>query len=221
MELALFSVYKGCVGGVWVCTSCKFSQRGLKKLISCYFLWKSLSFVKFLARICDKKFNENSRQCILSLNVKSTTFSWKVWLNFFEIGEILIKNSEKWWLKSTEFTLFSRKFKPRYPLLKNENQKIFLILYSTLEKLSNDTSLNSLRWIYRSAKINWTKKNPVQYIVPPPLKRGRNNCYSSDKLRAEKWSLNLYRNLFFKNIKMIFEIQFILIIIFQAYLYTF
>ena len=48
-------------------------------------------------------------------------------------------------------------------------KKIFLIPYSTLDKLSNDTSVNSLRWLYRSDKIVWTKKNPFEYIVPPPL----------------------------------------------------
>ena len=37
------------------------------------------------------------------------------------IGEILVKNSEKMGMKSTEFTLFSRKFKPRYLPVKNEN----------------------------------------------------------------------------------------------------
>ena len=85
---------------------------------------KKSEFLKYLAGICDKKkFNENSRQYILSLNVKSTTFSWKIVLNFIKIGEILIKNSEKRWMKSTEFTLFSRKFKPRYLPVKNENQK--------------------------------------------------------------------------------------------------
>ena len=58
-------------------------------------------------------------------------------------------------MKSTEFTLFSRKFKPGYLPVKNENQKkIFLVSYSTLDKLSNDTSLNFLRLIYRSAKID-------------------------------------------------------------------
>ena len=115
-----------------------------------------------------KKLNEDNRRCILSLNVKSTTFSWKILLNFIKIGEILVKNYEKRWMESTEFTLFSRKFNPRYLPVTNKNQKNFLIPYSTLDKLSNDTSLNSLRWIYRSAKIDWTKKNPVEYIVPPP-----------------------------------------------------
>ena len=123
VKLALFSVYKDCVSGVWVCTSCKFNQSGLKKLISCCFWWKNLDFVKFLDRIVTKNFNENSRQCILSLKVKSTTFSWKILLNFIKIGEILVKNSEKRWMKSTEFTLFSRKFKPRYLPVKNENRK--------------------------------------------------------------------------------------------------
>ena len=43
-------------------------------------------------------------------------------------------------------------------LSKTKIKKIFLIPYSTLGKLSNDTSLNSLLWIYWSAKIDWTKK---------------------------------------------------------------
>ena len=34
VELAPFSVYKDCVSVVWLCTSCKFNQSGLKKLIS-------------------------------------------------------------------------------------------------------------------------------------------------------------------------------------------
>ena len=35
VELTPFSVYKDGVSGVWVCTSCKFNQSGLKKFISC------------------------------------------------------------------------------------------------------------------------------------------------------------------------------------------
>ena len=31
---APFRVYKDCVSGVWVCTSCKFNQTGQKKLTS-------------------------------------------------------------------------------------------------------------------------------------------------------------------------------------------
>ena len=56
-------------------------------------------------------------------------------------------------MKATEFTLFSRKFKPRYLPVKNENKKIFLIPYSTLDKLSNDTSLNSLKTVEYSQKF--------------------------------------------------------------------
>ena len=34
----------------------------------------------------------------------------------------------------------------------------------------NDTTHNSLRWIYRSAKIDWTK-NRFEYVVLPPLQQ--------------------------------------------------
>ena len=37
VELAPFLVYKDCVSGFWVCTSCKVNQSGLKKPISCCF----------------------------------------------------------------------------------------------------------------------------------------------------------------------------------------
>ena len=53
-------------------------------------------------------------------------------------------------------------------LSKTKVKKIFLIPYSTLDKFSNDTSLNSLRWIYRSAKIDWTKKPIWVYSSSPP-----------------------------------------------------
>ena len=47
----------------------------------------------------------------------------KLFIKFYQIGEIFVKNSEKRWMKSKEITLFSRKFKPRYLPVKNENQK--------------------------------------------------------------------------------------------------
>ena len=71
-------------------------------------------------------------------------------------------------------------------LSKTKIKTIFLIPNSTLDKLSNDTSLNSLRWMNRSAKIDWTKKNPVEYIVPPPPQEGSEqlkNDSSSHSLR--------------------------------------
>ena len=57
-----------------------------------------------------------------------------------------------------------------------KQKKIFLIPYSTLDGLSNDTTHNSLRWLYRSAKIDWTKKAiwAFEYIVPSPTKGDRN-----------------------------------------------
>ena len=77
----------------------------------------------FSRNLWPKKYNKDSLQYILSLKIKSTTFSWQILLNFSKIGEILVKISEKRWKKSTEFTLFSRKFKPRYLPVKNEIQK--------------------------------------------------------------------------------------------------
>ena len=70
---------------------------------------------------------------------------------------------------------------------KNEIQKIFLISNSTLDELFNDTTHISLRWIYRSAKIHGTKKNPFEYIVPPPHKWGRNKYRSGkpEKIRIQ------------------------------------
>ena len=52
---------------------------------------------------------------------------------------------------------------------KNKIQKIFLILNSTLEELFNDTTHISLRWIYRSAKIDWTKKPIWVYSSSPTI----------------------------------------------------
>ena len=54
------------------------------------------------------------------------------------------------------------------PRKKTKFKKIFLLLNSTLDQLFNDTTHISLRRIYRSAKIHWTKKNPFEYIVPSP-----------------------------------------------------
>ena len=49
----------------------------------------------FCRKSWQKKINKNNRQNILSLNIKSTTFSWKISLNFSKIGENLVKKSEK------------------------------------------------------------------------------------------------------------------------------
>ena len=39
-----------------------------------------------------------------------------------------------------------------------KSRKIFLFLNSMLDEVFNDITHISLRWIYRSAKIDWTKK---------------------------------------------------------------
>ena len=57
---------------------------------------KKSEFCEIYSRnLWPKKFNENSRQYLLSLNIKSTTFFCKNLLNFIKIGEILVKNSKK------------------------------------------------------------------------------------------------------------------------------
>ena len=56
----------------------------------------------------------------------------------------------------------------------NKFKKIFLTLIPTLDELFNDTPHIPLKWIYRLAKIDWTK-NPFEYVAPPTHKWGRNN----------------------------------------------
>ena len=64
----------------------------------------------------------------------------------------------KWEEKQQNIFYYSQKFKRWLLPVRIENKKIFLILCSTLEGLSIDTSLKALRWLYRSTKIDWTKK---------------------------------------------------------------
>ena len=65
---------------------------------------------------------------------------------------------------------------------------IFWIPYSTLDGLSNDTSHNSLRLLYRSAKIVWTKKKRFDYIVPPPSRGvGTKNWVNSHQSSQNLW----------------------------------
>ena len=73
--------------------------------------------------------------------------------------------------------------------LSKKIKKIFLIPYSTLDKLSNDT------------KIDWTKKKPSWVYSssppPPPLKRGWNN-YGCISHREFKFKFKNKRFLFLK-----------------------
>ena len=58
----------------------------------------------------------------------------------------IVAKITKMWMKTVEYS-------------QNLNLDIsYLFPYSRMYVLSNDTTHNSLRWIYRSAKIDWTKK---------------------------------------------------------------
>ena len=92
---------------------------------------------------------------------------------FIKVYESKIPKNGEWNQRNSLYFLESLNLD--ISLSKTKIKKIFLIPYSALDKLSNDTSLNSLRWIYRSVKIDWTKKPIWVYSSPPPLKRGRNN----------------------------------------------
>ena len=153
MELAPFSVYKDCVSGVWVRTSCKFNQNGLKKLIKSCFWWKSLNFVKYLAGICDQK---NSIKIVFKRKINNIFL--KNFIKFYQNRRNFSQKFRKSEWNQLNSLYFLESLNLDISLSKTKIKKIFLIPYSTLDKLSNDTSLNSLRWIYRSAKIDWTKK---------------------------------------------------------------
>ena len=85
-------------------------------------------------------------------------------------------------MKSTEFTLFSRKFKPRY--LKNGNQK---------PKSKKSFQFHILRWTsflmmpvstlydeYIDRPKLTEQKNPFEYIVPPPSRGAGKNMILYD-----------------------------------------
>ena len=198
MELALFSIYKDCVSGFWVCTSCKINQSGLKEPISSFFWWKSLNFVNNLARICDKKIQWKEPTIYFVFKRKANNIFLKNFIEFYQNWRNFTKKIPKkaeWNQRNSLYFLESLDLD--ISLSKTKIKKIFLIPYFTLNKLSNDTSLNSLRWIYRSAKIDWTKKNPIWvYSSSPPLKRGRNNdfvIYRWSEVFEESWALEEQR----------------------------
>ena len=75
-------------------------------------------------------------------------------------------------------SIFSKVYTSITPCKKRKSKKIFLIPYSTPDKLSYDTSLNCPRWIYRSAKIDGTKKPIWVYSSsPPPPQEGSEQKY--------------------------------------------
>ena len=93
---------------------------------------KKFEFCEIFSRnLWQKKFNEISRQCILSLNVKSTTFSWKImkfyqnWQNF---SQKFLKKGE-WNQRNSIYFLESLNWKVQYLPVKNENQKNFNFIF--------------------------------------------------------------------------------------------
>ena len=127
---------------------------------------------------------------------KINLFSWKILINFIKIGEVLVKNSEQGEWNQRNSLYFLKSSNLDISLSKTKIKKIFLIPYSMLEKVSNDTSLNSLRWIYRSAEIDWTKKKPswvYSSSPPPPLKRGGNKKHTGHDVKF--WIIGTSKNL--------------------------
>ena len=54
-------------------------------------------------------------------------------------------------------------------LMEKTNLENYLFLYYYLRWMGFLlTSLKTLRWIYRSAEIEWLKENQVKHIAPPP-----------------------------------------------------
>ena len=89
------------------------------------------------------------------------------------IEENLVKINGKLWIKTTDLTLLFSNLDNS--LSKTKIKKNFFVPYSTLDELSNDTSLNSLRSIYRSAKIVWTKK-PIWVYSSSPTSGSEQLC---------------------------------------------
>ena len=78
---------------------------------------------------------------------------------------------------------------------KKFKKTVFFIPNSRLDELFNDTTHISLRWIYRSAKIYWTKKNPFEYIVPSPTSGVGTISTPTGMLSSEScppWKLKLW-----------------------------
>ena len=90
-------------------------------------------------------------------------------------------------MKSTEFTLFSRKFKPRYL----PGQAFYILRWTSFLMIPVSTLYDE----YIDLPKLTEQKNPFEYIVPPPppLKRGRNNnSQVSNKYGSNAMTINIY-----------------------------
>ena len=92
--------------------------------------------------------------------------AWKVFLKyyFYRKNPNLKKNYTKMCQISHIHSRFQSSLTPRK---KTKFKKIFTVSNSTLDELCNDTTPISLRWIYQSAKIYWTKKPIWVYSSSP------------------------------------------------------
>ena len=73
-------------------------------------------------------------------------------------------------------------------------KKICFFPYFLLAGLSNDTTHNSLRLLYRSAKIDWTKK-PIWVYSPPPSRGVGTMKVDIQTL----WNINIINSKFFQH----------------------
>ena len=91
--------------------------------------------------------------------------AWNLILKYYFYRKFFI--FDKNYTKSEQISRVHTKLQSSItPRKKTEIKKIFLILNSTLDQLFNDTTHISLRRIYRSAKIDWTKiaENELLFI---------------------------------------------------------
>ena len=118
---------------------------------------KKVLILKYLASIFDKK-NKNSLQYSCDFFVftnKNQHHCEKQILA--KLAKFYSKIPEKVTKISPEFTLFSQNLNLDNSLQK-QKLKIFLILYSKLDKLSNDTSLNTYDEYIDRPKLTEQKK---------------------------------------------------------------
>ena len=162
---------------------------------------KKAEFWNIYPEFWPNKLNQNNQQCLFVFKSKVNNTILKNLNKFLRIVQNWRKFRQKFrkmWIKTTWIhSTFLRNLNIDNSLKKMKIKKIFLIPYSTLDGLSNVTSLNALRWICRSAKIDWTKKT-IWVYSSSPLMRGRNNKRLCDDvyvvLVSCKWNDKFIRN---------------------------
>ena len=123
---------------------------------------KKVWILKISSRILAKNnFNQTIQQRSSISNGNSNTLPLKILTYFEYIREIVPNFSKNYWKCEQKQSNVHKILNIDNSLEKTKNEKIFLFPYSTLDGLFNDIFHNSLRWIYRSVKIDWTKKNQL------------------------------------------------------------